>query len=202
MANDSGQPQKKPVKRVVKKPVSKPAAKSTPTAGRPPVNPETKRVVKKPTAPKAATTQQRDRFKFPSMSQFQIPTAPTFAPSTASALSGLVVGVFAVGVILVASAILTSLRGTPAGGGWGLAALILIVIAAIMLGGRLLTWLGVPEPLATSLVGVLAVLTVILGLLLDLAHSGWATVFVPVLGAVSFAGVHLVISRLAMAPRN
>jgi len=112
---------------------------------------------------------------------------PALGPLPAAALTGVVVGLLAVGLTWLAERGCVALRGTSSCGDPGLLVLLAIVVVVGLAGRTLLGALRVPDPgstsfLATALMAVLAMLF-LMGSLADT----WMLVVLPVLGAVTFA---------------
>jgi len=112
---------------------------------------------------------------------------PALGPLPAAALTGVVVGLLAVGLTWLAERGCVALRDTSSCGDPGLLVLLAIVVVVGLAGRALLGALRVPDPgstsfLATALMAVLAMLF-LMGSLADT----WMLVVLPVLGAVTFA---------------
>lgn len=120
-------------------------------------------------------------------------------PAQAAGL-GLGLGLVAVLLCWGATRVFAAVLGTPAGGRWGFLVLVVVALVAIVVGARALARIGAPEPGSTSLVAVLLVPVVVLGLFLGPSGTGWGFLIVPVLAALSFAGVQPVTARLASTP--
>lgn len=97
---------------------------------------------------------------------------------------------------MLAMTVFDLVRGTSTGNGlWGFLGLCLVIVAAVAVGAYLLTSLRVPYPRLTALLGMLLVLIVVLGFVLDVVFSAWMWLAIPVLSAVAYLGAHWVLSR-------
>ena len=88
-------------------------------------------------------------------------------------------------------------RGTDScGGGPGLLLLVGILVAMVLAGTALLTWLHVPEPRSTSFLGVGVTAVVAMVALLEAVFSAWMFVVVPLVAAAAYLLAWWVTSRI------
>ncbi|WP_374454366.1 hypothetical protein [Nocardioides sp.] len=114
-------------------------------------------------------------------------TAPPVTGLPAALLTGLLVGVLAVGFAWLAGAGCDAVRGTTAcGGAAGLPILLAGLVLLAWVGAQLLKFFGVADAGSTSIlaVGVLAVLVMLF--LLESLDEPWAAVVVPVVAVVGY----------------
>lgn len=110
----------------------------------------------------------------------------------AAAISGLVCGAVATGLVWSGERACDAARGRPTCGGYGVPILLLIVAICFAIGVVLLRVLGVEEAGVSAFFGVTLPLLVILGLLIDYVFDGWMAVALPLMAMVSFvASVYL-----------
>lgn len=116
---------------------------------------------------------------------------PHLNPFLASAITGTVVGLVAVGLGLGANAAFAELRGVATGGGrWGSLTFVVVTFVAFVLGELLLSAFGCAQARLTSFLGVVLTIVGILGLFLEASHTVWAFAIVPLLGAVTYLLAH------------
>jgi hypothetical protein len=126
---------------------------------------------------------------------------PQLEPIRASALTGVIVGLISVGLGVAALALFTEVRGVANGGGlWGSLTFVAIAVLAVVLGERLLVGFGAPMPRATSVVGVLLAIIVILGVLLEPAGTRYGIIIIPVLLGACLAVSHWVLQLAESSP--
>lgn len=141
------------------------------------------------TLPRRAETQ-------PPPSGFTLPRFDVPGP-TAAAVTGVVVGLLGVGATLLALAGCDLVRGASScGGPSGLLLLVLVLVAMVLVGRLLLTMLGAGDGAAGAsflAVGVVAVVTMLV--LLEVIYSPWMLLVVPLLGGASYVLAHWVTTR-------
>ena len=126
---------------------------------------------------------------------------PHIDPRLASLITGLFVGLVAVGLGLIALAIFIDVRGVASGGKqWGSLTFVVVTFIAIILGDLLLTAFGTARAGLISFLGVVLAIVAILGLFLDMADDNRALVLVPVLGAVTYFASQWLISVAESSP--
>lgn len=112
---------------------------------------------------------------------------PHLHPRVGAGITGLIVGLVAVGLGLAALAVFSEVRGVASGGGrWGSLTFVVVTFVAFVLGELLLSAFGSTQARLTSFLGVVLTIIAILGLFLELADSIWALILVPALGAVAY----------------
>ena len=112
----------------------------------------------------------------------------------AAAITGLVVGLLAVGLGWLSYELFSATRGTSAGGGWGALVLVVVAFVTFAVGELLLGGFGVEHGRFISAMSVMLVLVVVLTFFLELAAGPVAWILFPVLGLVTF----MVSTRIAM----
>jgi hypothetical protein len=123
-------------------------------------------------------------------------TMPTVPGRVAAALTGLVVGAFAVGASFLAMEGCEAVRGTSTcGEGPGSLIMLAIVVSMVLLGTALLRALKVDDAGSASFLAVGIVAVVVLLFLLDLAFEPVMAVVVPVLGVAAYVLAHWVTTR-------
>ncbi|MGJ9423106.1 hypothetical protein [Aeromicrobium sp. CF3.5] len=126
---------------------------------------------------------------------------PTLEPMRASAITGLLMGLLAVGLGVGALAIFSQVRGVASGGGtWGSLTFVVVAFVAFAIGERLLAGFGAPMPRLTSFLGITLTLVAILGLFLGIADSTFAIVVVPLVSAAGFLAAHWLLALAESAP--
>ena len=126
---------------------------------------------------------------------------PTIEPMRASAITGLLMGLLAVGLGVGALAIFSQVRGVASGGGtWGSLTFVVVAFVAFALGERLLAGFGAPMPRLTSFLGITLTLVALLGLFLGSADSTYALVVVPLVTAVGFLAAHWLLALAESTP--
>ena len=136
-------------------------------------------------APKRPARQPRRRRQF---------TLPVLGGTRAAIVTGILVGVIAVGLTWASLRVCDAVRGTSSCGGPGYLLLLGIMIAMILLGAALLRAWGVPDPGSTSTlaVGLLAVLAMLF--LVGVLFHWWMILVIPACSALTFAAAHWVAS--------
>lgn len=115
--------------------------------------------------------------------------------ATTALLIGVVVGAVLTGLVYAGMRAFQAIYDTPAGDGVG-AVVLVVVLAVSMLAGRyLLGRRGLPDPSATSLLGIMLMVIVTLGLLLPVVFSAWMLAIAPALGGLSYLVSHLLIAH-------
>ncbi len=126
---------------------------------------------------------------------------PTVEPLRASAITGLLMGLLAVGLGVAALAIFSEVRGVASGGGtWGSLTFVVVAFVAFAVGERLLAGFGAPMPRLTSFLGITLTLVAILGLFLGVADSTLGVVVVPLVSALGFLAAHWLLALAELAP--
>jgi hypothetical protein len=135
------------------------------------------------TVPERRAKQPRRRREF---------TLPAVGGLAAAVVTGVLVGVIAVGLTWTSLRLCEGVRGTSSCGGPGYLLLLGILIAMILLGAVLLRALGVPEAGSTSFlaVGLLAVLAMLF--LVGVLFQWWMILVIPACSALTFAAAHWV----------
>lgn len=119
----------------------------------------------------------------------------------ASAVTGAVVGLFAVLAGFVALQIFESTRGVSGGGGlWGGLAFVVVAVLGHALGALLLQGFGSRSARLTSFLGLVLAIVAILGLFLGLADSAAALVLMPLLGVATFTIAHWLVDLAESSP--
>jgi hypothetical protein len=111
---------------------------------------------------------------------------------TAAMITGVVVGLLAVGATYLGLQGCEAIRGTSSCGGPGLFLLIAIMVGLVVVGGLLLRAWGVTDPISTSFLGVGLVAVVALLFLVDVIFSPWMLLVIPVIALCTFALSHWV----------
>lgn len=125
-------------------------------------------------------------------------TLPQVPGVLAAALTGLIVGAVAVGLVLGAGLGCRAAIGTSScGGGPGTLILLGILALAVVIGTQLMRAWGVTEGLSVSVLAVGLVGVAILLFLLDVVFSAWMIVVIPLLTIAAFALAWWVTVRLA-----
>jgi hypothetical protein len=119
---------------------------------------------------------------------------PYLAPMRAAAITGLVVGLFAVALGYLAYELFSATRGTSAGGGWGALVLVVVAFVTFALGELMLGGFGVDHGRFISAMSIMLVLVLVLTFFLELAAGPIAWILFPVLGVITF----MVSCRVAM----
>ena len=119
---------------------------------------------------------------------------PLLSPLRAAAVTGLVVGLLAVGLGWLSYELFSATRGTSAGGGWGALVLVVVAFVTFAVGELLLGGFGVDHGRFISSMSVMLVLVVVLTFFLELAAGLFAWILFPALGAVTF----MASTRIAM----
>lgn len=126
---------------------------------------------------------------------------PTIEPMRASAITGFLMGLLAVGLGAGALGIFSQVRGVASGGGtWGSLTFVVVTFVAFAGGERLLTGFGAPMPRLTSFLGITLTLVAILGALLGVADSTWAIVVVPLVTATGYLAAHWLLALAESTP--
>jgi hypothetical protein len=143
-----------------------------------------------PAAPAPVATAPERRAKRPRRKREL--TLPAVGGLTAAVVTGVLVGVIAVGLTWSSLRLCEVVRGTSSCGGPGYLLLLAILIAMILLGAVLLRALGVPEAGSTSFlaVGLLAVVAMLF--LVGVLFHWWMILVIPACSALTFAAAHWV----------
>jgi len=113
---------------------------------------------------------------------------PLLSPLRAAAITGLIVGLLAVGLGWLSYELFSATRGTSAGGGWGALVLVVVAFVTFAVGELLLGGFGVEHGRFISSMSVMLVLVFVLTFFLELAAGPIAWILFPVLGVVAFMG--------------
>ena len=124
------------------------------------------------------------------------PHPPLPGPIGAAA-SGVVVGITAVLLVVLAIRTCEATRDSASCGSFGMLMLVLIVGALMVLGRLVLTFVRVPRPTTVSVLGVLLAVVALLAGFVEQIFSAWMWPVVPLLGAAAFALAHLVLTAAA-----
>lgn len=126
---------------------------------------------------------------------------PHLNPYAASVLTGLVVGLLAVGLAAASLALFQSVRGVSSGGGlWGGIAFTAVAVVAMFAGEALLRGFGTPSPRLTSFLALVLTVVAMLGLFLDVVDGTVGLVLVPVLSVAGYALAHWLVELAENAP--
>lgn len=126
---------------------------------------------------------------------------PALEPKRASAITGLLMGLLAVGLGAGALAIFSQVRGVASGGGtWGSLTFVVVAFVAFAAGERLLAGFGTPMPRLTSFLGITLTLVAILGVFLGVADSVYAIAVVPLVTAVGYLAAHWLLALAESTP--
>ena len=114
---------------------------------------------------------------------------PAIGGMAAAMITGVLVGVFTVGLVWASMHLCEVVRGTSSCGGPGYLLLLGIVVAMVLLGAVLLRAWGLPDPSATSFlaVGLMGVLAL---LMVGLLFNWWMIIVIPAIAAATFALAH------------
>lgn len=116
-----------------------------------------------------------------------VPALPRLSGRVAAAAAGLVVGLSLLGLTWLGFRGCEALRGTNScGTAPGMAALVVIFVLAVVVGGVLLSLWGVPDPGASSFLGTGLTGVIILIFLVDHLESWPALVAIPLITAGTF----------------
>lgn len=124
----------------------------------------------------AGVVRDRAEDAFWAVRDWRVPTVPA---GRASAVTGLLVGLVATVGGWLCLLLFSAIRGTSAGGGWGLLAVMLVVVAAAELGARLLHAFGVAQARAAVWLSAMVVAAVVMLVFLETVDGPWAWVVVP-----------------------
>ncbi|MGZ5407849.1 MAG: hypothetical protein ACXWX1_09780 [Aeromicrobium sp.] len=120
---------------------------------------------------------------------------PRVEQTIASAIVGLMVGLFTVGLAALFAMAFSELRGTSTGGGrWGSLTVVIVAFVAFVVGELLLAAFHVSLPRVTSFLGVCLTLFLIMAFFLNVVDGTWAWLIVPLLGAITYAIAHQAIA--------
>ncbi len=111
---------------------------------------------------------------------------PRLSPLRAAAVTGVVVGLFAVTLGYLSYELFSATRGTSAGGGWGALVLVVVAFVTFAVGELLLGGFGVEHGRFISAMSVMLVLVFVLMFFLELAAGPIAWILFPVLGVIAF----------------
>ena len=111
---------------------------------------------------------------------------PHLSPLRAAAVTGVVVGLFAVTLGYLSYELFSATRGTSAGGGWGALVLVVVAFVTFAIGELLLGGFGVEHGRFISAMSVMLVLVLVLTFFLELAAGPIAWILFPVLGVIAF----------------
>lgn len=109
--------------------------------------------------------------------------------------TGVVVGAVLTGLVYAGMRAFEAIYNTPAGNGVGAIVLLAVVVVSLLVGRYLLRWRGLPDPNATTLLGLALMAIVTLGALLPIVFSSWMLLITPLLGGVSYLVAHLLVAH-------
>jgi hypothetical protein len=113
---------------------------------------------------------------------YRVPTVP---PLRASVITGLLAGLLVTAGGWLCLELFSAVRGTSAGGGWGVLAVLVVLGVGVELAARLLTAFGVQQARAVLTLSVMVVAVVVMLFFLDPVDGPWAWVIVPALMVVT-----------------
>jgi hypothetical protein len=95
-----------------------------------------------------------------------------------------------------------AVQGTSSCGGAGYPLILAILVVAVLVGGTLLRWSGVPDPGSTSFlaVGLLAVIALLF--LVEQLDSIWMVGVIPVIAMATYAASHWVTTAVIEPARE
>ena len=111
---------------------------------------------------------------------------PAVGARPAAVLTGLLVGVLAVGLTWLALRGCSAVRDTSSCGGPGILVLLAIVVVVALAGRTLLRAWRVPDAGSTSFLAAALMTVLSILFLMGSLHDTWALVALPVLGAITF----------------
>lgn len=117
---------------------------------------------------------------------------PVLTGLAAALATGLAVGLLLVAMTAAGQRGCEAAQGTSSCGGAGYPLILAILIVAVLAGGALLSWAGVPDPRSTSFlaVGLLAVIALLF--LVESLDSWWMIAVIPVVSTATYAASHWV----------
>jgi hypothetical protein len=122
--------------------------------------------------------------------RFRIPTVPR---QVAVTVTGVLVGLLAVGLTWLLLRFCEVVSGTSScGGGPGLLLLLLALATLAVVGAGMLRAFGVPQPGSTSVLAVGLVAVLALLFLVDVLLARWMVLVIPALTALAFVLAHAV----------
>lgn len=129
---------------------------------------------------------------------------PRIDPVPASLITGVVVGLLAVGLGVGALHLFTWLRGVASGGGtWGSLTFVVVGFIAFLVGELLLQGFGVQSPRLTSFLGVAITIVLMLAVFLEESDTRMAFLVVPAVAASAYTFGHwLMAAAEAGAPNE
>lgn len=126
---------------------------------------------------------------------------PHLNPYAAAVLTGVLVGLLAVGLAAASLALFAGVRGVSSGGGlWGGLAFTAVAVVVMFAGEALLRGFGAPSARLTSFLAIVLTIVAILGLFLDVVDGALGLVLVPVLSAAGYALAHWLVDLAENAP--
>lgn len=147
----------------------------------------------------AGAVRDRAEDAFWAVRDWRVPTLP---PVRASLLTGLLVGLVTTFGGWLCLLLFSAVRGTSAGGGWGLLAVALVVVAAAELGARLLAAFGVEQARAAVWLSVMVVAAVVMLVFLETVDGPWAWLVVPGLSVVTLPLVERLLAWSTTEPSD
>ncbi len=126
---------------------------------------------------------------------------PHLSAYLAAAITGAVVGLFAVVLGVVSLAVFQQVRGVSSGGGlWGGLTFTAVAIVSVFVGEAFLRGFGTQSARLTSFLAVVLTIVAMLGLFLDLVDSTAGLVILPLLGVATYAAAHWLVDLAENAP--
>ena len=120
------------------------------------------------------------------------PRGPWLTGWAAALVTGLVVGGLIVGGTAASLRLCTAVRGTESCGNAGFPLLLVILVAAVLLGAVLLRAARVPEPGSTSFLAVGLLSVVALLFLIDQLLEWWMVILIPIVSVLTYLLAHWV----------
>ncbi len=169
-------------------PAAPPASAPGPaTAPRPARTPKAPKEPKAPKAAKPPKVKTPKAPKVPKVAKERDPLVlPAVDPRIAAAVTGILVGLLAVCLIIVAVRGCEAVRGVGSCGGFGLFALLAILGIEVIAGAALLKAWRFTDPTSTSFLAVGLVAVMAMLFFLDAIDSVWMFLVIPVLTALSY----------------
>ena len=124
-------------------------------------------------------------------------TLPAASGRIAAVVTGLVVGLLAVGLVFGSLRVCEAARGTAScGGGPGLLLLVAVLVLLTYLGGWLLRAFGIRDSGSTSFLAVALLAVAAMLFLIEVLMSAWMVVVIPLVAAGAYALSHWVTTAL------
>lgn len=128
--------------------------------------------------------------------------APVLTGMAAALVTGLAIGLLLVLLTAAGQRSCEAAQGTSSCGGAGYPLILAILVVAVLAGGALLRWAGVPDPRSTSFlaVGLLAVIALLF--LVESLDSWWMVAVIPVVSMATYAASHWVTTAVIEPARE